>query len=93
MRMLLKTTSKQLPQHMGKHLAPTDQLVTPGKRLSMSAKPPALPIINRQGMETFETLLSKKEAPIIHPQVEAVMIWRGAARIKHEIRNVLRWLA
>lgn len=39
MRMLLETTSKVVPQHVGKHLAPADQFVTLGKRLSMAANP------------------------------------------------------
>lgn len=38
-RMLLKTTSKVVPQHVEKQLAPADQLVTLGKRLSMAANP------------------------------------------------------
>lgn len=73
MRMLLKTISTQLPQHVGKRLAPTDQSATPGKRLSMSARPAALPTGNHQGMEIFKTSFSKREAPTAHPQLEAVI--------------------
>lgn len=58
MRMLLKTLSKELPQHVGKWVAPTDQLVTLGKRLSMSANPTALPTVKEWSLQN--TLLQKR---------------------------------
>lgn len=73
MQMLLKTISKVLPQHVGKCLAPTDQLVTPGKTPSVSANPTALPTANHQGMELFKTPFSERQAPTVHPQLEAVI--------------------
>lgn len=73
MQMLLKTISKVLPQHVGECLAPTDQFVTPGKTPSMSANPTALPTVNHQGMELFKTPFSERQAPTVHPPLEAVI--------------------
>lgn len=87
MRMLLKTISKVLPQHMGKHLAPTDQLVTPGKRPAMSAKPAAFPAVNHEGTEILKTPFAKQEAPATH-----LANWKRVAGIQHQTHNVPRWL-
>lgn len=58
MRMLLRTISKVVPQHRGKHLAPADQSVTLGKRLSIAANP----TVNHQGTETP---FSKRKVPTL----------------------------
>lgn len=71
--MLPKTISRLLPQHVGKHLAPTDQLITLGKRLCMSVKPAALPAASHQGTEIFKPPFSEGEAPTIPPQLDVLI--------------------
>lgn len=73
MRMLLKTISRLLPQNVGKRLAPTDRLITLGKRLCMSAKPAAPPAASHQGMETFKSPFSEGEVPTIPPQLNMLI--------------------
>lgn len=68
MRMLLRTTSKVASQHTGKHLAPADQLLTLGKRLSMAANP----TVNHQGMETP---FSKRKVPTLPLQLDTSEGW------------------
>lgn len=70
LRMLLKTTSKVVPQHVGKCLAPAHQSVTLGKRLSMAANP----TVTHQGMEPP---LSKREVPTVPLQLDTDLVRGG----------------